>query len=282
VSVVIGTGRTAGRTARRAVLWVVLIALAVLVVYPLVWMILNGFKTNAQVFGSPFSLPDQWGWDAYVNAWQQGVRNYLTVSVLLTVLATAATELLSAWAAYGLTKTALPRSGFFTAVMIAGLMLAPSVAIIPLVTMLQRMSLYDTFLGLLVLYTAFRIPFTVFLIRGYMLTMPGEVDEAAALDGASRWGTFWRITMPMCLPIIITTTVLNILLNWNEYLFATVFTSGSGIQTLPVGLADLMSRIGTHYPTVFAGMVMGAVPMVVLFFACQRYFIRGIGDGMGK
>ncbi|WIB77944.1 carbohydrate ABC transporter permease [Curtobacterium sp. MCPF17_002] len=267
---------------RAAILWVVLIALVVLVVYPLVWMVLNGFKTNEQVFGSPFALPTQWGWSAYVDAWQQGVKNYLTVSVLLTILATAATELLSAWAAFGLTKTRLPRSGAFTGLMIAGLMLAPSVAIIPLVTMFQRMGLYNTFLGLLILYTAFRIPFTVFLIRGYMLDLPHEVDEAAAIDGTSRWGTFWRITLPMCTPIMITTTVLNILLNWNEYLFATVFTSGSGIETLPVGLADLMSRIGTHYPTVFAGMVIGAVPMVVLFFACQRYFVRGIGDGVGK
>jgi raffinose/stachyose/melibiose transport system permease protein len=272
----------AGTVVRRTALWVVLLVLVVLVLYPLVWMVLNGFKTNAQVFGSPFALPTQWGWGAYVDAWQQGVKNYLTVSVLLTILATAATELLSAWAAFGLTKTRLPRSGAFTGLMIAGLMLAPSVAIIPLVTMFQRMGLYNTFLGLLVLYTAFRIPFTVFLIRGYMLDLPHEVDEAAAIDGTSRWGTFWRITLPMCVPIMITTAVLNILLNWNEYLFATVFTSGSGIETLPVGLADLMSRIGTHFPTVFAGMVMGAVPMVVLFFACQRYFIRGIGDGVGK
>jgi raffinose/stachyose/melibiose transport system permease protein len=86
----------------------------------------------------------------------------------------------------------------------------------------------------------------------------------------------------MCTPILITTTVLNILINWNEYLFADVFTSGSGIETLPVGLQQLMSRMGTQYPVVFAGMTIAAVPMVVLFFAAQRYLVRGLSEGMGK
>jgi raffinose/stachyose/melibiose transport system permease protein len=86
----------------------------------------------------------------------------------------------------------------------------------------------------------------------------------------------------MSTPIIMTTTVLNVLANWNEYLFAMLFTSGSGIQTLPVGLANLLSKNGTQYPVVFAGMAIAALPMVILFFLCQRYFIRGLAGGVGK
>jgi raffinose/stachyose/melibiose transport system permease protein len=176
----------------------------------------------------------------------------------------------------------IPLNRTFTVVVLAGLMLAPTVALIPLVKLFQAWGLYDTFLGLLILYTAFRIPFTVFLMRAYMLDLPREVDEAASIDGASRSATFWRIILPMSMPIVATTIVLNVLQNWNEYLFAMIFTSGTGVQTLPVGLADMMSKNGTQYPVVFAGMVMAALPMVILFFVCQRYFVRGLAGGVGK
>lgn len=267
---------------RRGLGWAVLVALAVVVLYPLLWMVVNGFKTNAEVFSSPFALPGGLRFGNYVAAWNQGVSGYLLVSVLLTITATAATELLSAWAAYGLTRVRVPFGRLMTALILAGLMLAPTVALVPLVQMFQRLGLYNTFLGLLVLYTAFRIPFTTFLMRAYMLDLPREVDEAAAIDGASRAATFWRVVLPMSMPIVVTTTVLNVLLNWNEYLFAAVFTSGTGIQTLPVGLQQLMTRVGTQYPIVFAGMTIAAVPMVVLFFAAQRYLVRGLAGGIGK
>ncbi|MDQ0802139.1 carbohydrate ABC transporter permease [Arthrobacter sp. SLBN-112] len=272
----------AGRWLRAALVWTILAALVIAVLYPLAWMISNGFKTNAELFGNPFALPASWGWGNFAAAWQQGVGSFVLTSVSLTVLATVLTEAISAWAAFGLTRVRIPLNRGFTVLILAGLMLAPTVALVPLVKMFQSLGLYNTFLGLLALYTAFRIPFTVFLMRAYMLDLPREVDEAAAIDGASKTVTFWRIILPMSRPIIITTVVLNVLTNWNEYLFAMVFTSGTGLQTLPVGLADLMSKNGTQYPLVFAGMVMAALPMVILFFFCQRYFVRGLAGGVGK
>lgn len=272
----------AGRAMKSALVWIILIALSVVVLYPLFWMFLNGFKTNAEVFGNPFALPTHFGWENFAAAWEQGVGRFVLTSVSLTVGATFFTEAISAWAAYGLSRVRIPLNRGFTVAILAGLMLAPTVALVPLVKMFQGLGLYNTFLGLLILYTAFRIPFTVFLMRAYMLDLPREVDEAAAIDGASKATTFWQVILPMSQPIIITTIVLNVLSNWNEYLFAMVFTSGTGLQTLPVGLADLMSKNGTQYPLVFAGMAMAALPMVILFFVCQRYFVRGLAGGVGK
>jgi len=271
-----------GRGVRAALVWALLVALAVVVLYPLLWMVTNALKTNAELFGDPFALPTQWLWQNFAKAWTQGVGDFVLTSVSLTVLATLITELISAWAAYGLTRVNIPLNRTFTVIVLAGLMLAPTVALIPLVKLFQAWGLYDTFFGLLILYTAFRIPFTVFLMRAYMLDLPREVDEAASIDGASRAATFWRIILPMSMPIVATTIVLNVLQNWNEYLFAMIFTSGTGVQTLPVGLADMMSKNGTQYPVVFAGMVMAALPMVILFFVCQRYFVRGLAGGVGK
>ncbi|MGO4595612.1 carbohydrate ABC transporter permease [Leifsonia sp. 2TAF2] len=271
-----------GRGVRAALVWTLLVALAVIVLYPLLWMVTNALKTNAELFGNPFALPTEWLWRNFASAWRQGVGDFVLTSVSLTVIATLITELISAWAAYGLTRVNIPLNRTFTVIVLAGLMLAPTVALIPLVKLFQAWGLYDTFFGLLILYTAFRIPFTVFLMRAYMLDLPREVDEAASIDGASRAATFWRIILPMSMPIVATTIVLNVLQNWNEYLFAMIFTSGTGVQTLPVGLADMMSKNGTQYPVVFAGMVMAALPMVILFFVCQRYFVRGLAGGVGK
>jgi raffinose/stachyose/melibiose transport system permease protein len=266
----------------RVFMWTFLLCLVVVVVYPLTWMVLNGFKTNAELFGNPFALPMQWGWENYSDAWNRGVSNYLTTSILVTVTSTIATVFISAWAAYGLTRVEIPFSRTWATVILGGLMLAPTVALVPLVKMFQGMGLYNTFWALLILYTAFRIPFTTFLIRAYMIDLPREVDEAAEVDGASRWTAFWRIILPMCRPIIISVVILHILFAWNEYLFAMVFTSGTDVQTLPVGLTSLMSKHGTDYPVVFAGMVIAALPVVILFFVCQRYFVKGLADGIGK
>lgn len=266
----------------RVFMWTFLLCLVVVVVYPLAWMVLNGFKTNTELFGNPFALPLQLDWQNYTAAWNRGVSNYLTTSILVTVTSTIATVFISAWAAYGLTRVNIPFGRTAATLILGGLMLAPTVALVPLVKMFQSMGLYNTFWALLILYTAFRIPFTTFLIRAYMIDLPREIDEAAEVDGASRWTAFWRVILPMCRPIIISTIVLHILFAWNEYLFAMVFTSGTEMQTLPVGLTSLMSKHGTDYPVVFAGMVIAALPVVILFFVSQRYFIKGLADGIGK
>ncbi|MFF0306953.1 carbohydrate ABC transporter permease [Streptosporangium sp. NPDC004379] len=266
----------------RVFLWVFLLGLAVVVVYPLLWMLLNGFKTNAQLFGNPFALPVDWSFENYRKAWNRGVSDYLTTSVLVTVTSTIATVFVSAWAAYGLTRVKLPFNGFVTGTILGGLMLSPSVALVPLVKMFQSMGLYNSFWALLILYTAFRVPFTTFLIRAYMLDLPREVDEAAEMDGCGRWKAFWHVILPMCKPIITSTVLLHILFAWNEYLFAMIFTSGSGVQTLPVGLMSLMSKHGTEFPVVFAAMTIAAVPVMLLFFFGQRYIVKGMADGIGK
>ncbi|MFI2619240.1 MULTISPECIES: carbohydrate ABC transporter permease [unclassified Streptomyces] len=266
----------------RLFMWAFLLGLAVVVLYPLLWMVLNGFKSNAELFDNPFALPDTWSFENYQKAWNRGVSDYLTASVLVTVTSTVATVFISAWAAYGLTRVNIPLNKVLTAVILGGLMLTPTVALVPLVQMFQSMGLYNSYWALLILYTAFRIPFTTFLIRAYMIDLPREVDEAAEIDGAGRWTAFWRIILPMCKPIITSTVLLHVLFAWNEYLFAMVFTNGSDVQTLPVGLTSLMSKHGTDFPVVFAGMAIAAVPVVLLFFFGQRYIVKGLADGIGK
>lgn len=259
-----------------------LTSLGIVVLYPLLWMALNGFKTNAEIFGNPFALPAGFNVANYIAAWNQGIRNYIATSVIVTTASVLSTVLISAWTAYGLTRSKLPGKPFFVGIVLGGLMLSPTVAVIPLVRMMQDLGLYNTYWALIILYTAFRIPFTTFLIRAYMLGLPRDLDEAAIMDGASEGQIFWKVTLPLCKPILVSCVILHVLFAWNEYLFAMIFTSGADLQTLPVGLTSIMAKHGTNYAVVFAAMTLSALPIVMIFFAAQRFFIRGLAEGIGK
>lgn len=266
----------------RLLVWGALAGLAVAVVYPLVWMVLSSFKTNQEIFGDPFGLPGALRWDAFVAAWEQGIYTYVGNSVLVTAASILTTTMVSAWAAYGLTRLEVPFSNGFLLLILGGLMLAPTVALVPLFRLLTNLGLFNTYWALIVLYTAFRVPFTTFLIRAYMIDLPREIDEAARIDGASPTQIFWRVVLPMSRPILVSAALLQALFAWNEFVFALSFISDDSLKTLPVGLMSMQSRLNTEWPVVFAGLTLAALPMLLLFLVGQRQFLRGLTEGVGK
>jgi raffinose/stachyose/melibiose transport system permease protein len=270
------------RLASSVVVWVLLVVLALVVIYPLLWMVFSSFKDNSEVFGHPWGFPSQLRWHNFVAAGNAGVVRYFTNSVIVTAASIVTTTLISAWAAYGLVRVRVPLAGPISLLLLGGLMLAPTVALVPLFGLLQDLHIYNSYWALIVLYTAFRIPFSTFLIRAYMIDLPREVDEAATIDGASRAQIFWQIILPMCRPILVSAALLQALFAWNEFVFALVFISDRHLKTLPVGLVDMQSRLLTNWPVQFAGLTMAAIPMLVLFLIGQRQFLRGLTDGIGK
>lgn len=278
----VSRGRHAARLGARVAVWVGLVALVVAVLYPLLWMVLSSFKDNQEVFSDPWGLPGQLRWENFARAGSSGVVRYFVNSILVTSASIITTVLLSAWAAYALVRLRVPFEGAILGLLLGGLMLAPTVALIPLFGLLQQLHIYDSYWALIVLYTAFRIPFTTFLIRAYMIDIPSEVDEAAKLDGCSPTQAFWQVLLPMCRPILVSAALLQALFAWNEFVFALVFISSGDLKTLPVGLMDMQSRLLTDWPVQFAGLTMAAVPMIVLFLIGQRQFLRGLIDGIGK
>lgn len=273
---------TAARILLRLPVYVLLVLLAAAVVYPLIWMALSGLKTNAEVFDSPWGLPGSPQWDNYARAWEQGVVRYLANSVFVTAASIVLVTLISAWAAYALTRLHIPFSQPILLLVLGGLMLSPTVALIPLFRLLQGLGLYDTYWALILLYTAFRIPFTTFLIRAYMLGLPSEVEDAALVDGCSKWQIFWHVVFPLCRPILVSAALLQALFAWNEFAFALVFISDDDLKTLPVGLVAMQSRLLTEWPVVFAGLTVAALPMMLAFLLGQRQFVRGLAEGIGK
>lgn len=277
-----GQGIGVGAMIARLVAYIFLIVLAVAIVYPMIWAVLNGFKSNLELFGDPWGLPEAWRWENFVKAWDLGVARYLLNSVIVTGASVATTVLFSAMAAYALTRHRIPFANAITVLLLGGMMLAPTVALIPLFRLLQAIGIFNTYWALIVLYTAFRIPFTVFLIRAYMITLSREMEDAAIVDGANRWQIFWLVIMPLSRPIVISAALLQALFSWNEFVFALVFINDTDLKTLPVGLQQMQGRVLSDWPVLFAALTIASIPMIVLFLLGQRQFIRGLSEGFGK
>jgi raffinose/stachyose/melibiose transport system permease protein len=277
-----GLGGTVAGSIGRTIVYLVLVVLAVAIIYPLIWMALNGFKSNAELFGDPWGLPSTWRWENFGKAWNLGVVRYLVNSVIVTVASTVTTVLVSSMAAYALTRLRIPFAGAITLVLLGGMMLAPTVALIPLFRLIKALGIFDSYWALIILYTAFRISFTVFLIRAYMVTLSREMEDAAIVDGANRWQVFWLVIMPLSRPIIVSAALLQALFAWNEFAFALVFINSTNLKTLPVGLLAMQGRVLSDWPVLFAALTMAAIPMIVVFLLGQRQFIRGLAEGYGK
>ena len=275
-------GSGVGGAIARVIAYIVLAVLAIVIVYPMVWAVLNGFKSNLEIFGNPWGLPAQLRWDNYVQAWNLGVIRYLLNSIIVTAGSVVFVILFSAMAAYALTRHNIPFAAVVTGFILGGMMLAPAVALIPLFRLLQTIGIFNTYWALIVLYTAFRIPFTVFLIRAYMITLPRELEDAAIVDGASTWQIFWLVVMPLSRPIIVSAALLQALFAWNEFVFALVFINDTDLKTLPVGLLQMQGRVLSDWPVLFAALVMASIPMIIVFLLGQRQFIRGLSEGYGK
>lgn len=277
-----GPAGTVASAMGRTVAYILLIVLAVAIIYPMLWAVLNGFKSNLELFGDPWGLPTTWRWENFQKAWNLGVVRYLANSVIVTGASVVTTVLFSAMAAYALTRHRIPFAGAITVLLLGGMMLAPTVALIPLFRLLQALGIFDTYWALIVLYTAFRIPFTVFLIRAFMITLSREMEDAAVVDGASRWQVFWLVVMPLSRPIIVSAALLQALFAWNEFVFALVFINDTDLKTLPVGLLAMQGRVLSDWPVLFAALTIASIPMILLFLAGQRQFIRGLSEGFGK
>jgi raffinose/stachyose/melibiose transport system permease protein len=269
-------------TPLRVVIGIALAALAVVVLYPLLWMAMSGFKTNAELFGDAWGLPAEWRFGNYVQAWNYGVVHYILNSLVVTVGSIVLVTLVSSFAAFALVQVRIPLGQPLLMLILGGLMLSETVALVPLFRIMRSLDLYNTLIGVVILYTAFRIPFTTFLIRAYMIDLPTELRDAAIVDGASLWQMFWRVTLPLCYPILISAAILQALFSWNEFVFALVFIKDDALKTMPVGLMALQSKLTTNWPVVFAGLTISAIPMVLAFLFGQRHFVRGITEGLGK
>jgi len=264
-----------GITASSLVLIVYFISIA----YPLYWMVISSFKDTNSIYADSFGLPHQWLVSNFVQAWHEGVSGYFLNSVFVTTVTCVGTVLVSAFAAYGLSRFRFKGQTFFLILITAGLMFSPQVSLIPLYKLMQSLGLYNTYWALILPYVAYRIPLTVLLIRSHFLKIDREYEESAYLDGCSSLGVFFRIVVPLSVPIFLTTIVLTAYFAWNEFTFALIFIDSNSLKTIPIGLLAFRDALHTNWGVTLAGLTISALPIIIVFLFMQRFFIRGLADG---
>ena len=255
---------------------------AVTIIYPMLWLVMTGFKENKEFFRSTWALPAKWVYQNYIDAWNAGVGMYFFNSVFVTALSVAFTVTLSAFLGFLLTRYTFRFKRLVFVLILGGMMLSPEVSLIALFRLLQDMGLYNTHWALILTYTAFRVPFSTLLIRSYFLGLPSEVEEAAFIDGCSPFQIFTKIILPMSKPIIVAAALLDAMIVWNEFMFGLVFIESSSLKTIPVGLMNLRGALNVRWTTMFAGLAISAVPIIAVFLLCQKQFIRGLTSGSVK
>lgn len=263
-------------------LYTILIFYFIIIAYPLFWMIINSFKTTEEIFSNSWSLPQNWLVSNYVHAWETGISGYFINSMLVTVSTCLLTVFLSALGAYGLTRFEFKGKNTLLILCMGGMMLSPQVSLVPLYKLIQALGIHDTYLALILPYVAYRIPITILLIRAAFLEVPKELEESAFLDGCNTWTVFTKIFIPLNLPILLTGIVLTAYFTWNEFMFALIFVDSESLKTIPAGLMQFRDALQTNWGVLLAGLMISAIPIIILFLFMQKYFIRGLASGSVK
>jgi multiple sugar transport system permease protein len=252
------------------------------IVLPLYWLIISSFKTPPALGASPPQYwPNPWSGANYSQAFNQyDFGSYFINSVIVTIVATALVLIFGTLAGYALGR--LPMRGKFTLmVTLLIISLFPEIAVIaPLYTLLKDLGWLNSYQGLIIPYTAFNLPFAIWILRNYMLGIPKEMEETARVDGAGPLRTVWSIILPMALPGVFTAGIFCFTACWTEFLMALTFNIN--LKTIPVGVATFGTALEVPFGTIFAASVVAVVPIGILAFIFRKNIISGLTAGAVK
>lgn len=258
---------------------------SLIVILPLLWTIMTSFKTTSEIFASPFSLPAHWNFDNYTKAWTTaGIGSYFFNSVVVVGCALIITMVFGAMCAYVLARFQFPGSRAIYYLMLAGLTFPIFLAIVPLFFILKGIGLLNTLPGLIVTYAAFALPFTVFFLFSFFKALPNQIAEAAAMDGAGEWRTFFQVMLPMVKPGLATVAILNFVGLWNQFLLPVALNSDVKNYVLTQGMAAFASQAGyaIDFGALFAAVVITVVPVLIIYVIFQRQLQGSVSQGTFK
>ena len=269
---------------KRGLFYLILILYSVLTAIPFVWGFLNAFKTLPETAGrTPTFLPHQWTLDAWIGQYgvltQANFPRWFLNSLIVATLVTAGNLFFDSLAGYAFARMRFPfRNGLF--LLVLGTMMVPvAMTLVPVYVILVKMpggSWINTYQGLAVPFMV--SAFGIFLMRQFFLSLPVEIEEAAAIDGLSRFGIYWRIALPLSRPALATLAVLTFQGNWDSFLMPSFIASSPDHFTLPVGLASFSFQYYQLWPQIMAGSMIVIVPILAIYIFVQRYFIEGIAS----
>ncbi len=268
----------------KVVLWITLLVIAVVWVTPVFFILLTALKSKPDLIDTgAFGLPTEIAWENFTKAWERGdLATTIRNSVIISFIKVPLGIFISALAAFALTRLKVPLGKVALAVIVMGAMIPVQVALAPLFRLVLNLGLINQYLGILLPYIAFGVPFQVFLLTAYFKAIPRELDEAARIDGASAWGIFRRVIIPLSVPALAALFVLDFVSTWNEFGIALVILQRQDMWTVPLSLQNFKGQFGNNYVEMNAAIFMSIIPVMVVYLLLQRYFVSGLTTGAVK
>lgn len=262
-----------------------LIIWTIAVIYPIIWMFLGGFKTNGEIFTSPWGIPESFDTTNFYNAWTEfNIGTSFFNSALVTLVGTLLCLVFAVPVSYAIERVRFKGSKVVFNLFISAMMIPQVLGWIPLFFLLLKFNMIDNLWALSLIYAVTQIPFSIFIITSFMGTVPKELEESASIDGMTPYGILFKIVTPLIKTGIITASIMNILTFWNEYFMALIFLQSNSKNTLGVQL-DLMSLQAEYtnaWGALFAGLSLAVIPMIVIYAIFQRQIVKGMTEGAIK
>ena len=267
-----------------AAMYALLGLLASLVLIPVLWMVSTAFKSYGETIAKPPRwIPQQISFEAFGRLWSEyPFGTYFKNSFVIVLFSMAVSVFASCLAGYGLTRFKFRgRNSLMTFILVTQMF--PSVMLlVPFYSIIGKMHLLDTHLGLILVYISFTVPFCTWTMLGFFRALPLDLDEAARIDGCNSWQCFSRIILPQTLPGIASTSIYAFITSWNEYMFAFILTSRPEMKTLSVGIAEMNGFQQIRWNDMMAASLMASLPLILLFICLQKYFVSGLTSGAVK
>lgn len=255
----------------------------VITVYPIIWMLAGALKGENEFYSNIWGLPSSPQWENYAAAWKKAGmgRKYLN-----SILTTAGTLCLlipvNCCAAYALARVNFKGKRAILNYLLLGIMMPAGVLAMPVFTVVNELGLINTRTGLILVYTAQAIAFGMYIMRGFFISLPKSLEEAAMIDGCTRFQSFIHVILPLAVPGLVTQVIFSGLSVWNEYIRASLIIRTPDLQTLPLGMVAFSTLENNNYPQMFAALSMATLPMVLVYLLCQKAFQKGVTAGAVK
>jgi ABC-type glycerol-3-phosphate transport system permease component len=277
------TARRARITPKDVAVLVVTFAVLAVIVFPFLWVVVTSLRTEDTLFTNTFSVfPELPSLESYRSLLDSGFGRHLLNSLIVCVPACVFAVLFSLFAAYAFSRRAFPGRDALLLTVIFSQIFPFVVLVTPLYAIFFRVGLVNSLFGLGLIYVAITIPFSVYMLVGYINSVPRALDEAAIMDGCSTLGVIFRVVLPVAWPGVIATAIYAFTQAWNEYLFALAFMTGDERKTVPVWLASFFGEYSTRWDMVMAASVMAVAPALLFFLFLQRYLVAGLAAGSVK
>ncbi|MDG0987127.1 MAG: carbohydrate ABC transporter permease [Paracoccaceae bacterium] len=270
-------------TIENLLIQIFLASAAIVMLYPIFMMVLSGFKTTPEIFMSPFSMPKKFNIENFQVIWEKtNVPRYFLNSIIVTVSSIALLLITGTMAAYAISRYKFRGALMVSLFFLSGLMLPLRLAIIPLFIQLKYLGLIDSLLGLIFIYTAMSLPATVFILTGFLRSLPKELEDSARMDGASELRIMLDIMVPLVSPALVIAGIYSAVPIWNDFFFPLIFIQSPEWKTLAQGLTTFFGEYSINYGVLYAGLSLASLPMIFIFIVQSRRFIAGMTAGALK